>query len=112
MLLYFALPLKKCKWTVLLAASVFFYAVAGYKYAFFILFTSLNTYLIALWIQRVTDKSKALLKAKKSEWDRNQKPRKNRSAKEPVKASAFCFVLPADNPGSYQHLRSACTSAV
>ena len=73
MLLYFALPLKKCKWTVLLAASVFFYAVAGYKYAFFILFTSLNTYLIALWIQRVTDKSKALLKAKKSEWDRNQK---------------------------------------
>ncbi len=73
MLLYFALPLKKCKWTVLLAASVFFYAVAGYKYAFFILFTSLNTYLIALWIQHVSDKSKALLKAKKSEWDRNQK---------------------------------------
>ncbi len=73
MLLYFALPLKKCKWPVLLVASMFFYAVAGYKFAFFILFTSLNTYLIALWIQHVSDKSKALLKTKKSEWDRNQK---------------------------------------
>ena len=73
MLLYFALPLKKCKWPVLLVASMFFYAVAGYKFAFFILFTSLNTYLIALWIQHVSDKSKSLLKTKKSEWDRNQK---------------------------------------
>ena len=73
MLLYFALPLKKCKWPVLLVASIFFYAVAGYKFAFFILFTSLSTYFIALWIQHVSNSSKALLKTKKSEWDRNQK---------------------------------------
>ena len=54
MLVYFLFPAKKYKWTVLLAASMFFYAVAGYKYAFFILFTTLSTYLIALWISRVS----------------------------------------------------------
>ena len=73
MLLYFIFPVKKYKWTILLAASVFFYAVMGYKYAFFILFTSLSTYLIALWIERVSVKSKKLLKEKKKDWDRDQK---------------------------------------
>ena len=73
MLVYFLFPVKKYKWTVLLAASVFFYAVAGYKFAFFILFTSLCTYLVALWIERVAQKSKLLLKEKKKDWDREQK---------------------------------------
>ena len=73
MLFYFALPLKRQKWVVLLVASMFFYAVAGYKYAYFILFTSLSTYLIALWIEKISRDSKAALKKNKSEWDRNQK---------------------------------------
>ena len=73
MLVYFLFPAKKYKWTVLLAASMFFYAVAGYKYAFFILFTTLSTYLIALWISHVSAHSKKLLKEKKKEWDKDQK---------------------------------------
>ncbi len=73
MLVYFLFPVKKYKWTVLLAASVFFYAVMGYKFAFFILFTSLTTYLIALWIERISNRSKALLKEKKKEWSRDEK---------------------------------------
>ncbi|MBR1481899.1 MAG: MBOAT family protein [Ruminococcus sp.] len=73
MFVYFLFPVKKYKWTVLLAASVFFYAVVGYKLAYFILFTSLSTYLIALWIERVASNSKKLLKEKKKDWDRDQK---------------------------------------
>ncbi len=73
MLVYFLFPAKKYKWTVLLAASMFFYAVAGYKYAFFILFTTLSTYLIALWISHVSAHSKKLLKEKKKEWDKDRK---------------------------------------
>ena len=73
MLVYFLFPAKKYKWTVLLAASLFFYAVAGYRFAYFILFTTLSTYLIALWIDRISKNSKTLLKSKKSEWDKNQK---------------------------------------
>ena len=73
MFVYFLFPVKKYKWTVLLAASIFFYAVVGYKLAYFILFTSLSTYLIALWIERVSLNSKKLLKEKKKDWDREQK---------------------------------------
>ncbi len=73
MLVYFLFPVKKYRWTVLLAASMFFYAVAGYKFAAFILFTTLSTYLIGLWIDRVSKNSKKLLKNKKGEWDREQK---------------------------------------
>ena len=73
MLVYFLFPTKKYKWTVLLAASMFFYAAAGYKFAYFILFTTLTTYLTALWITRVSERSKKLLKEKKKEWDREQK---------------------------------------
>lgn len=79
MLVYFLFPVKKYKWTVLLAASMFFYAVAGYKYAAFILITSLSTYFIALWLERMTASSKKLLKEKKKEWSREEKKKyKNR----------------------------------
>ncbi|MBQ1437754.1 MAG: MBOAT family protein [Ruminococcus sp.] len=73
MLVYFLFPAKKHKWTVLLAASMFFYAVAGYKFAYFIVFTTLSTFLTALWIERVSLRSKKLLKEKKKEWDREYK---------------------------------------
>lgn len=72
-LLYFLLPLKKYKWTVLLAASYFFYLCAGYKFAAFILFTTISTYLFALWIDKVSQKSKATVKENKAVWDREQK---------------------------------------
>ena len=72
-LLYFALPLKKHKWVVLLAASIFFYLVAGYKYAMFILFTAISTYLIGLWVDKISKNSKAVLKKNKAEWSREEK---------------------------------------
>ena len=52
---------------------MFFYAVAGYKFAYFIVFTTLSTFLTALWIERVSLRSKKLLKEKKKEWDREYK---------------------------------------
>ncbi len=73
MLVYFLFPAKKHKWTVLLAASMFFYAVAGYKFAYFIVLTALSTFLTALWIERVSLRSKKLLKENKKEWDREYK---------------------------------------
>ena len=77
-LLYFAFPpkFKKHKWVVLLAASIFFYLVAGkegYKFAMFILFTALSTYLIGLWVDKMSKNSKAVLKKNKAEWSREDK---------------------------------------
>lgn len=94
MLVYFLFPLKKYKWTVLLTASVFFYAVAGYKFALFILFTSLSTYLTGLWIERVASNSKKLLKEKKSDWDREQKKNyKNKIKVQKRLIMALCLVV-------------------
>ena len=94
MFVYFLFPFKKYKWTVLLAASVFFYAVIGYKLAYFILFTTLSTYLIALWIERVASNSKKLLKEKKKEWDRDQKKKyKNKIKTQKRLIMALCLVL-------------------
>lgn len=72
-LVYFLLPLKKYRWVVLLAASVFFYFVSGYRFAMFIVFTALSTYLIGLWIDKISKKSKETLKQNKADWSRDQK---------------------------------------
>ena len=72
-LVYFVLPFKKYRWTVLLAASIFFYCTWSYQLGAFMLFTTLSTYLIALWLNRVSLKSKAVLKEHKSEWSRDDK---------------------------------------
>lgn len=72
-LAYFALPLKKQKWVVLLIASYIFYLFAGYKYVAFILFTTVSTYSIARWIDRMSRQSKEMLKTNKTEWNRETK---------------------------------------
>ena len=72
-LAYFLFPAKKYKWTVLLAASYFFYLLAGYRFAAFILFTTATTYLSALWMDSVARKAKAMLTENKQLWDREQK---------------------------------------
>lgn len=73
LLAYFIFPAKKYKWTVLLVASYVFYLFAGYKYAFFIVFTTLSTYGVALWIDKIIKKSKEVIKEKKKEWSREEK---------------------------------------
>ncbi|MGN0448822.1 MAG: MBOAT family O-acyltransferase [Ruminococcus sp.] len=80
-LAYFLFPFKKQKWTVLLVASYVFYLFAGYKYVAFILFTTVSTYLFALWINRIGVKSKETLKLNKQTWDRDKKKKFKNSIK-------------------------------
>ena len=70
---YFLFPVKKYQWTVLLAASYFFYLYAGYRYAAYILITTASTYGAALWIDRIATRSKEILKLHKADWDKEQK---------------------------------------
>lgn len=72
-LLYFKFPVKKYQWTVLLAASYFFYLFAGYRYVAYILITTVSTYYSALLIDRITLKSKEILIEHKADWDKEQK---------------------------------------
>ena len=70
---YFLFPVKKYQWTVLLVASYVFYLMAGYRYAAFIVITTISTYLAALWIDKIAGKGKEELKAHKADWDKDQK---------------------------------------
>lgn len=64
-LAYFVLPNKKYKWVVLLISSYVFYLFAGYKYVAFIMFTTVSTYAIARWIDRISQQSKETLQINK-----------------------------------------------
>lgn len=93
-LAYFVLPNKKYKWVVLLISSYVFYLFAGYKYVAFILFTTVSTYAIARWIDRISQQSKETLQINKKEWSRETK----KSFKAKIKrnkrlAMALCLIL-------------------
>ena len=90
---YFLFPSKKYQWTVLLAASYIFYLFAGYKYAAFLLITTVTTYLSALWIDKITQKSKAELKVHKADWDKDQKKEYKNRIKGQKKAIMVVMVV-------------------
>lgn len=73
LLAYFIFPAKKYKWVVLLLASYTFYLFAGYRYAFFIVFTTLSTYAVALWLDKISKTSKLTIKSQGKEWSREEK---------------------------------------
>lgn len=93
-LVYFLLPFKKYRWVVLLAASVTFYLLAGYQFAGFILFTTASTYLLARWLDKISVRSKAELKAHKADWSRDDKKTyKNKIKVRKRLVMALCLVL-------------------
>ena len=92
-LVYFLFPKKQYQWTVLLAASYVFYLFAGYKYVVFVLLTTVSTYLAALWIDAITQKSKAELKAHKADWDKDQKKAYKNRVKSRKKAIMVAMVV-------------------
>lgn len=92
-LAYFLFPSKKYQWTVLLAASYIFYLFAGYQYAAFLLITTATTYLAALWIDKITQESKAELKAHKTDWDKEQKKEYKNRIKGKKKAIMVAMVV-------------------
>lgn len=92
--IYFLFPIKKLRWTILLIANVMFYAIVGYRGAAFILFTTLSTYLFALWLDKKTAASSTLLKEKKADWSREEKKAyKEKTKKQKRLILALCLVL-------------------
>lgn len=91
---YFALPLKKHKWIVLLIASYIFYLFAGYKYVAFIILTTVSTYGSARWLDYLSYKSKDVLREHKKDWDRNTKKQfKNNTKRNKRLVMSLCLVL-------------------
>lgn len=72
LLLYFAVP-KRIQWWVLLAADIVFYAFAGTKYLFFILYTALVTYTTARILQRYADREDAYVEANRTTMEKAER---------------------------------------
>ena len=70
---YYLFPVKKYQWTVLLAASYFFYCFAAWRYVFFILFSTFTIWLAGLYLQKLAEKQKATIKAHRKEWSKDEK---------------------------------------
>ena len=71
--IYFLFPVKKYQWTVLLVASYVFYLMAGYKYAAFIVLTTVSVYISALWLDKIAERAAQERKAHKADWSREEK---------------------------------------
>lgn len=94
MLVYFLFPKRNYRWTVLLAASIFFYLVAGYTYSMFIVFTAVSTFLTGLWIDKISNKSKQYLKDNKKTLSRDEKKKfKNKTKVQKRLVMALALVL-------------------
>ncbi len=62
LVVYYALP-KRFQWCVLLASSMLFYCMAGWKNAAYILVTAVSTYFAARRMQTLAERQTAFLKA-------------------------------------------------
>ena len=71
-ILYYLLP-KKCQWVVLLVASYVFYLFAGVKYLAFILFTTVTTYLVTVFMDKNNKAKDEYLAAHKKEMSKEEK---------------------------------------
>ena len=63
-IIYYLVP-KAMQWWVLLAASLYFYAMSGIKNMIYVLITALSTYAATRMIQSLTDRQKEWIKANK-----------------------------------------------
>ncbi len=71
--IYYLFPIKKYQWTVLLAASYFFYLYNSFKYSAFILITTTTIYFGARLIEKIQMETKSAVKQHKGEWSREEK---------------------------------------
>lgn len=70
--LYGMMP-KKHRWTVLLTASMGFYAIVCLKYIYFIIITAATTYGGGLALESYMNKSDAYIKSQKGKWSKEEK---------------------------------------
>ncbi|MBR2717578.1 MAG: MBOAT family protein [Oscillospiraceae bacterium] len=90
---YFLFPVKKYQWTVLLAASCFFYLYASLRGAAYILLTTLTTWGGTLMLDRIIRTTGDTLREKKGEWDRETRKRYKRTRERKKRLAAAGILL-------------------
>lgn len=70
--IYFVIP-RRCRWGLLLLASLAFYAYAGLHYLLYIAATAASTYLATMLLDRMAASRKETLAAHKADWSKDEK---------------------------------------
>ena len=87
-LLYYILP-KKCQWPLLLIASYAFYWIADWRYLFFIIVTTVSSYLISLKTESINLTQKEYLKGEGKDLSKDEK----KAYKDKMKAKKWAWLL-------------------
>ncbi len=88
LVLFYLLP-KKAQWPLLLVASYVFYAIADWRYLFFILVTTISVYFIARKVEGINITQKEYIKAHKGELSKEDK----QAYKNKMKAKKWRWLL-------------------
>lgn len=91
-LVYFLVP-KAYRWTVLLVGSYAFYWLNSRRLTLVLLGTTVVTYLIGLWIQRVRDRRKDYLQAHRAEMSREDRKAYNNATKRSTRRILLLGIL-------------------
>lgn len=92
LLLYYILP-KKIRWLILLIASYTFYLYSGVEHVFYILGTTLLTYLAARLMQRIRERTQQKIDARGKEITREEKAALKKSSQRKVRLLQVASVL-------------------
>ena len=93
LLLYYLVP-KKRQWPLLLVASYIFYWCADPMYLLFIGVTTVSTYLISRWLEKVNTQQKTYLKEHKAELSKEEKKAyKNKMKKKKWRILLLCLIF-------------------
>ena len=90
-LLYYLLP-KKTQWMVLLGISYGFYLFSGVENLIFIVFTTLSSWLVAMWIDKINSKTDSYLASHREEMDKDAR-KAYKSARKKTAFSVLCLGL-------------------
>lgn len=88
LVLYYIVP-KKIQWVFLLVASYAFYAIADWRYLFFIAVTTLSVYLVSLKVEKINLEQKEYIKQHKNELTKPEK----QAYKNKMKAKRWKWLL-------------------
>lgn len=92
LVLYYIVP-QKVQWIILLLASIVFYILSGAEGMIFVLITSASIYVATVWMNRITENQKALLKASRDTLSKEQKNQIKNKNKKLCKALMICTLI-------------------
>lgn len=93
LLLYYLVP-KKWQWPLLLVSSYFFYWCADPMYLLFIGVTTVSTYFISRWLEKVNTQQKTYLKEHKAELSKDEKKAyKNKMKQKKWRILLLCLIF-------------------